>query len=112
MDFRLTSSQLELRDRADALTSDLQTLEDRCETHSGLDAQSHQWATERIRHHALNAINMPARWGGQGLSTFDQVIVQSSLTAASPSPPVTVAVLPSAVTTQSAPGLAVLWLQL
>jgi acyl-CoA dehydrogenase len=79
MDFLLTSSQLELRDRAEALTADLQTLEDRCETHSGLDAQSHQWAAERIRHHGLNAINMPAQWGGQGLCTFDQVIVQSVL---------------------------------
>jgi butyryl-CoA dehydrogenase len=79
MNFLLTSNQLRLRDRAAALTSDLQTLEDRCEAQSGLDPESHQWAAERIRHHALNAINMPAEWGGQGLSIFDQVIVQAVL---------------------------------
>ena len=29
--------------------------------------------------HRLNAINMPAEWGGQGLSILDQVIVQERL---------------------------------
>jgi acyl-CoA dehydrogenase len=79
MDFSLESSQLELRDRAEALTAELMTLEDRCEADRGLDRESLAWAAERIRHHRLNAINMPAQWGGQGLSTFDQVIVQSVL---------------------------------
>ena len=79
MDFSLESSQLELRDRAEALTAELMTLEDRCEADRGLDTESLAWAAGRIRHHRLNAINMPAEWGGQGLSTFDQVIVQSVL---------------------------------
>jgi acyl-CoA dehydrogenase len=79
VDFSLESSQLELRDRAEALTAELMTLEDRCEADRGLDNASLAWAAERIRHHHLNAINMPAEWGGQGLSTFDQVIVQSVL---------------------------------
>jgi acyl-CoA dehydrogenase len=79
MDFSLESSQLELRDRAEALTAELMTLEDRCEADRGLDSESLAWAAERIRHHRLNAINMPAEWGGQGLSTLDQVIVQSVL---------------------------------
>ena len=30
-------------------------------------------------HHGLNAINMPAEWGGAGLSVLDQVIVQEQL---------------------------------
>jgi acyl-CoA dehydrogenase len=81
MDFSLDAGQLELRDRAAALTAELMTLEDRCEADRGLDAQSLAWAAERIRHHRLNAINMPAEWGGQGLNTFDQVIVQSVLGA-------------------------------
>src|ERR687889_1040103 len=34
---------------------------------------------DRVRHHALNAINMPAEWGGQGLSVLDQAIVQEQL---------------------------------
>lgn len=79
MDFVLESSQVELRDRAEALTAELMTLEDRCEENRGLDNESLAWAAERIRHHRLNAINMPEQWGGQGLSTFDQVIVQSVL---------------------------------
>ncbi len=79
MDFSLESSQLELLDRAEALTAELMTLEDRCEADRGLDAESLAWAAQRIRHHRLHAINMPAEWGGQGLSTFDQVIVQSVL---------------------------------
>jgi butyryl-CoA dehydrogenase len=81
MDFSLDAGQLELRDRAAALTAELMTLEDRCEADRGLDEQSLAWAADRIRHHRLNAINMPAKWGGQGLNTFDQVIVQSVLGA-------------------------------
>jgi acyl-CoA dehydrogenase len=81
MDFSLEPGQIELRDRAEALTSELITLEDRCEAGNGLDGESLAWAADRIRHHRLNAINMPAEWGGQGLSTFDQVIVQSVLGA-------------------------------
>jgi acyl-CoA dehydrogenase len=79
MDFSLEPGQLELRERAEALTEELMTLEDRCEAERGLDAQSLAWAADRIRHHRLHAINMPAEWGGQGLGTFDQVIVQSAL---------------------------------
>jgi acyl-CoA dehydrogenase len=79
VDFSLESGQLELRDRAEALAAELMTLEDRCEAEGCLDEQTLAWAAERIRHHRLNAINMPAEWGGQGLNTFDQVIVQSVL---------------------------------
>lgn len=79
MDLRLDSGQHELRERAASLTAELMTLEDRCEANAGLDSEALAWAADRIRHHRLNAINMPAEWGGQGLSTFDQVIVQSVL---------------------------------
>lgn len=81
MDLRLDSGQHELRERAASLTAELMTLEDRCEANAGLDLEALAWAADRIRHHRLNAINMPAEWGGQGLSTFDQVIVQSVLGA-------------------------------
>jgi acyl-CoA dehydrogenase len=79
MDFTLEPGQLELRERAEALYAELMTLEDRCEAEHGLDAQSLAWAADRVRHHRLHAINMPAEWGGQGLSTLDQVIVQAVL---------------------------------
>ena len=81
MNYLLEPAQHELRERASALTAELMTLEDRCEANAGLDAESLAWAAERIRHHRLNAINMPAEWGGQGLGTFDQVIVQAVLGA-------------------------------
>jgi acyl-CoA dehydrogenase len=79
VDFTPEPGQLELRERAEELSAELMTLEDRCETEHGLDAPSLAWAADRVRHHRLHAINMPAEWGGQGLSTFDQVIVQSVL---------------------------------
>jgi hypothetical protein len=66
MDFSLDAGQLELRDRAAALTAELMTLEDRCEADRGLDEQSLAWAADRIRHHRLNAINMPAKWVVRG----------------------------------------------
>ncbi|MFI5285083.1 MAG: acyl-CoA dehydrogenase family protein [Candidatus Dormibacteria bacterium] len=81
MDYTLEPGQIELHERASALTAELMALEDRCEAGNGLDDRSLAWAADRIRHHRLNAINMPAEWGGQGLSTFDQVIVQSVLGA-------------------------------
>jgi acyl-CoA dehydrogenase len=39
----------------------------------------HAEVADRVRHHALNAINMPTEWGGQGLSVVEQVIVQEQL---------------------------------
>jgi butyryl-CoA dehydrogenase len=79
MDLSLAPGQLELHNRAQALAADLLTLEDRCEAQRGLDPESLAWAADRVRHHRLNAINMPAEWGGQGLDVFDQVLVQSVL---------------------------------
>src|ERR671933_1694108 len=50
-----------------------------CEEHNGLPPEVHRDVAERVRHHGLNAINMPAEWGGQGLGVLDQVIVQEEL---------------------------------
>src|SRR5215217_7297586 len=53
--------------------------EECCERRNGLPAETHVQIAELVREQALNAINMPAEWGGQGLSILDQVLVQEEL---------------------------------
>jgi acyl-CoA dehydrogenase len=79
VDFTYTPDQLELRARARALADEIAVHELACEEHNGLPPEVHREVAERVRHHGLNAINMPAEWGGQGLSVVDQVIVQEQL---------------------------------
>lgn len=79
MDFAYSSEQLELRARAAALAADIMVHEEDCEMANGLPPEVHAAVRERVLHHGLNAINMPAEWGGQGLSVLDQVIVQEQL---------------------------------
>ena len=79
MDFTYTPEQLELRDRARALADDIKVHELACEEHNGLPADVHREVAKSVLRHGLNAINMPAEWGGQGLSVLDQVIVQEQL---------------------------------
>jgi acyl-CoA dehydrogenase len=79
VDLNLSAEQLALRERADALTAEMMTLEEQCETNRGLSAEALAWVGDRVREHGLNAINMPTEWGGQGLGVLDQVIVQMSL---------------------------------
>jgi acyl-CoA dehydrogenase len=79
VDFRYTDEQLELRDRAAGLATDIMVYEDECETNRGLSAQSLAEIKELTLKASLNAINMPLEWGGQGLSILDQVIVQERL---------------------------------
>jgi acyl-CoA dehydrogenase len=79
MDFTYTAEQLELQARARALADDIMVHEEACEAAGGLPDEVHRKVAERVRHHGLNAINMPAEWGGQGLSVLDQVIVQEQL---------------------------------
>jgi butyryl-CoA dehydrogenase len=79
MDFAYTSEQLELRARAAALAADIMVHEEDCEAADGLPPDVHAAVAERVRHHSLNAINMPEEWGGQGLGVLDQVIVQEQL---------------------------------
>jgi acyl-CoA dehydrogenase len=79
VDFAYTPEQLELRGRARALAEDIMVHEVACEEHNGLPPEVHREVAERVRHHGLNAINMPAEWGGRGLSVVEQVIVQEQL---------------------------------
>jgi acyl-CoA dehydrogenase len=77
--FAYTPEQLELRDRAERLADAIIPFEDPCEQGRGLPAQSLAEIRRLTLAHELNAINMPAEWGGQGLSVLDQVIVQERL---------------------------------
>jgi acyl-CoA dehydrogenase len=79
MDFNYSPEQLELRDRAQSLTDAVIPFEIPCEEGRGLPADSLAEIRRLTLDHRLNAINMPAEWGGQGLSILDQVIVQERL---------------------------------
>ena len=79
MDFTYSAEQLDLRARAGALADEIMVHEQDCEEHAGLAPDVHAAIADRVRHHGLHAINMPAAWGGQGLSILDQVLVQEQL---------------------------------
>jgi acyl-CoA dehydrogenase len=79
VEFAYTPEQVELRARARALADEIAVHELACEENNGLPPEVHRALGDRVRHHRLNAINMPVEWGGQGLGVVDQVIVQEQL---------------------------------
>ncbi|MEV6105861.1 acyl-CoA dehydrogenase family protein [Streptomyces sp. NPDC051940] len=79
MDFSYTPEQLDLRARAAALTGFIRQYEDDCERDNGLPAEAHAKIRQEVLAAGLQAVNMPAEWGGAGLSILDQVIVQEQL---------------------------------
>jgi acyl-CoA dehydrogenase len=79
MDLTLSPAQEDLRARARALTESIMAHERACEEQNGLTAEAHAEIADRVRELRLNAINMPAEWGGQGLGVLDQVLVQEEL---------------------------------
>jgi acyl-CoA dehydrogenase len=81
MDLTLSDAQEDLRARSRALTETIAAHELACEEHNGLSPEAHRDIADRVRELRLNAINMPAEWGGQGLSVLDQVLVQEELGA-------------------------------
>ncbi len=79
MQFTYTPEQQELRDRAHRLAEAMIGFEEPCEQGRGLPDESLAEIRRLTLEHELNAINMPAEWGGQGLSVLEQVIVQERL---------------------------------
>jgi butyryl-CoA dehydrogenase len=77
--FAYTPEQLALRERAARLTEAMYEFELPCEAGRGLPPQSLAKIRELTLAAELNAINMPAEWGGQGLSVLEQVIVSERL---------------------------------
>jgi acyl-CoA dehydrogenase len=79
MDFTYSPEQLELQARAQSLTEAMIPFEIPCEEGRGLPDESLAEIRRLTLDHRLNAINMPAEWGGQGLSILEQVIVSERL---------------------------------
>jgi acyl-CoA dehydrogenase len=79
MDLTPSAAQEDLRARASSLTESIMAHELACEEQNGLSPEAHREIADRVRELRLNAINMPAEWGGQGLSVLDQVLVQEEL---------------------------------
>ncbi|MFJ3876343.1 acyl-CoA dehydrogenase family protein [Streptomyces sp. NPDC090077] len=77
MDFRYTPEQAELKARAAAYARLLMGYEDQAEEAGGpLPADTVRELTRAAIDAGVYAINMPAEWGGAGLSLLDQVIVE------------------------------------
>ncbi|MGH9292302.1 MAG: acyl-CoA dehydrogenase family protein [Acidimicrobiales bacterium] len=79
MSLELSSSQLDLRRRAGELAAEVESFELACEKGNGLSSSDLSRLKELVLAAELNAVNMPKDLGGQGLSIFDQVIVEEQL---------------------------------
>ncbi|PBC65608.1 acyl-CoA dehydrogenase [Streptomyces sp. Tue6028] len=79
MDFRLTPRQAQLKADARALTDFIADYEIPCEEDNGLPASAHAKIRDAVLDAGLQAVNMPAEWGGAGLTIAEQVTVQEEL---------------------------------
>ncbi len=79
MDFSYSPELTDLAARASRLTETIQAYELACEEGNGLPDRDLAVIAEAVRAESLHAINMPAEWGGQGLSLLEQVVVQERL---------------------------------
>jgi butyryl-CoA dehydrogenase len=81
MDFAYTPQLRELKQRAAQLRARIEPHELACEEANGLTAEVHAELRGAVLDAGLHAINMPAEWGGAGLSVLEQVVVQEELGA-------------------------------
>ncbi|MEU1406658.1 acyl-CoA dehydrogenase family protein [Streptomyces sp. NPDC005728] len=79
MDFRLTPRQEQLKADARALTDVITAYEIQCEEENGLPASAHAKIRDAVLDAGLQAVNMPAEWGGAGLTIAEQATVQEEL---------------------------------
>ncbi|MFE3635615.1 acyl-CoA dehydrogenase family protein [Streptomyces cellostaticus] len=79
MDFRLTPRQERLKADARALTEFIMKYELDCEENNGLPAKAHTEIRDAVLESGLQAVNMPAEWGGAGLTIAEQATVQEEL---------------------------------
>ncbi len=75
----LSEEQLALRARARSLVEVIARYELTCERQHGLDAADLAFLKDAVLEARLNAVNMPAHLGGQGLSVLEQVVVEEQL---------------------------------
>jgi butyryl-CoA dehydrogenase len=79
MDFAYTPRLLDLKRRAIDLTERILRYEEPCEENNGLPPEALADIREAVLDAELQAINMPADWGGAGLTVLEQVVVQEEL---------------------------------
>ena len=79
MDFRLTPRQAQLKADARDLTDFIAAYELSCEEDNGLPASAHEEIRDAVLAAGLQAVNMPAEWGGSGLTIAEQATVQEEL---------------------------------
>ena len=79
MEFAHTPRLAELRHQAQELTAAIAKYEDECEQNNGLTADAHRVIHDAVLAAGLQAINVPAQWGGAGLAVLEQVVVQDVL---------------------------------
>jgi acyl-CoA dehydrogenase len=79
MDFAYSPRLLELKRRAADLTGKIMVHEDECEAGNGLPAETLAAIRDEVLAAGLQAVNLPAEWGGAGLSVLEQVVVQEEL---------------------------------
>jgi len=79
MDFAYTPRLSGLRQQALDLTAVIAKYEDECELNNGLGPDAHRAIHEAVLAAGLQAINVPAQWGGAGLTVLEQVAVQDVL---------------------------------
>lgn len=79
MDFQMTPRQLQLKASARAWTEAMYDFELDCEMNNGLTPEQHDKVRQLIKDHGLAAINMPAEWGGAGLTVLEQAIVSEEV---------------------------------
>jgi butyryl-CoA dehydrogenase len=79
VEFAYTPRLAELKQRAADLTGKIMQYEDTCEADNGLSAAALDAIRQDVLASGLQAVNMPADWGGAGLTVLEQVVVQDEL---------------------------------
>jgi acyl-CoA dehydrogenase len=79
MNFGYNERQLELKGKAHELFEFIAQFEEDCERDNGLPPAAHDKVREAVLASGLQAVNMPAEWGGAGLTITEQVVVQDEL---------------------------------
>ena len=79
MEFAYSPEQRRLKQRAAALAREIMAHEEECELNNGLPPETLRLLARKTIEAGLGAINMPAEWGGAGLSVLEQVIVHEEL---------------------------------
>ncbi|MFI8993825.1 acyl-CoA dehydrogenase family protein [Streptomyces sp. NPDC053542] len=79
MQFAHTPRLAELKERAAGLAAKIMPYEEECEANNGLAPEALAAIRDEVLASGLQAINMPAEWGGAGLTVLEQVVVQDEL---------------------------------